>query len=423
MSERHIVLFDLYATGHHGQYIQMLLKYWVDKRMRGRLSAVLAPEFPSLFPDVATFAAKHRETGITLTSIADSPHLEHGSLVQFVQRDLMHGRALRHTVRDLQPDHILIMYVDHAQLSLWTDLTFDYPVDVSGIYFRPSFHYASLGSPPISIGDRLGRMRKKVTLWGALRNPHLHTIFSLDPFAVESINRLSGVDKAVPLPDGIDLSDSAHSGRPPWPTRESGDKRSTALLFGVLNRRKGVMHVLESLRSLPASLQSRLRLALAGPVQDEERETILSAIEAARISTQVEIVLEEQFVPADRAQVYIASADIALVVYQQHVGSSNVLVRAAAAGTPVLGSDFGLVGEQIRRNRLGLAIDTTSATAIARGFAEFLERPGPISFDPDAAAAFAEANSAENFAATIFGRLTNSSEHRARSASLLDETR
>jgi len=82
-----------------------------------------------------------------------------------------------------------------------------------------------------------------------------------------------------------------------------------------------------------------------------------------------------------------------------------VLVRAAHARRPVLTSDYGTVGAHTRRHRLGLAVDTTRAEAVAGGLAAWLESPSTLAYDADSAAAFAAANTAEAFAKTFFTSL------------------
>lgn len=402
MSDPHILLFDSYASGHHGDYIQMLLDHWVANAPDGRLDLVLPSNFSSVFPDVADFARRHCDRGISLHSIRGERTLKHGSPFSFVRRDLAQGEMIRNAIQDLRPDHCLLMHIDHAQLSLWMDLRFDWPVSISGIYFRPSFHYAEIGSPPHNLRERMGRIRKRVMLSWAFTNPHLKILFSLDPFAVSHINRLSREARAVALPDGLDFSSRDHD---PMQAEVHPRDRYRALLFGVLSRRKGVFAVLEALGRLPREMQRRLEVTFAGRLSNGDREDILRAVESARASSDVEIVLEDRYIPDSKVESYLEAADLILVTYQRHVGSSNVLVRAAAAQRPVLGSDFGLVGEQIRRNHLGLAVDTTSPKHLAAGLETFIRNPDSLPFDPGAARRFAESNSAEAFARTIFSHL------------------
>jgi hypothetical protein len=63
------------------------------------------------------------------------------------------------------------------------------------------------------------------------------------------------------------------------------------------------------------------------------------------------------------------------------------------------------VGVQVRRHRLGLTIDATSADEIRSALLRWLERPATMPFDPAAARKFAAANTADAFAETIFSRL------------------
>ena len=113
------------------------------------------------------------------------------------------------------------------------------------------------------------------------------------------------------------------------------------------------------------------------------------------------------------ARAILAACDLSLLTYQRPVGASNVMTWAAAAGVPVLATEYGVVGEQVRRHRLGLALNTTDADAIRAALENWLERPETIPFDLEATSAFARANTAELFAATIFSRLMPSQQERS----------
>ena len=416
MSERHILLFDAYASGHHGLYVHMLVQGWISNELRGRLDLVVPPDFEEVFPEVATYAYGHGDRGIRLSPFTRKKESGHGSTLDHIRRDLDHGRIMRRAILDRRPDHCLMMYMDHCQLSLWTNLRFDFSVTLSGIYFRPSFHYTEIGSPPRSPMERMQRRRKRAILSAALRNPHLQTVFSLDPFAVPHINRLATSNKAVALPDGITK----------WKRKEGvafqdsrkRRRRCIALFFGGLNHRKGIIHVLESLPGLPRSMQDRLHLVLAGPILPSERKEIVRILQAARTSTAVQITLDDRYIPDEDLQAYIESVDVVLVAYQRHIGSSNVLIRAAAAAKPVLGSDFGLVGAQIRQHKLGLAIDTTSRDMIAKGLHRCIHEPDSLPFDSERALRFAHDNSADAFAKTIFDHLASTPPSRTSTGTL-----
>jgi glycosyltransferase involved in cell wall biosynthesis len=97
-----------------------------------------------------------------------------------------------------------------------------------------------------------------------------------------------------------------------------------------------------------------------------------------------------------------AAASLVLVPYQRHVGSSGVVVRAAAAGVPVLGPSYGMLGMLIEDRCLGESVDTTRPEELAAGLARFLDPSTPFPFDAEKARAYAAANTEEAMASTLF---------------------
>jgi glycosyltransferase involved in cell wall biosynthesis len=81
---------------------------------------------------------------------------------------------------------------------------------------------------------------------------------------------------------------------------------------------------------------------------------------------------------------------------------SAILVRAAAAQKPVLSSNYGLMGEMVKRYRLGLTVDASVPAEIAKGLTQFLISSPKEFCDLSSMKAFAEQNSAEKFASTVF---------------------
>jgi len=116
----------------------------------------------------------------------------------------------------------------------------------------------------------------------------------------------------------------------------------------------------------------------------------------------VQVVLRDERVPDDEVPDLLGAADVVLLPYQRHLGSSGVLVRAAAAGTPVLGDGYGLLGAQIRRHALGITVDATQTGDLVRGLHRCVTMPLDALFDAEAAAAFARHHTAEHFAETIY---------------------
>lgn len=387
-----VVLLNLYHGGHHGQHVLELVRYWSQYLHPGTLHVVVTEAFVQQNPEISAVAATCPR--IQLHSVAPFP-----TPTSLVAWDIRHGLEAQRWAHKLQADHLVFLYLDHAQLSLSTFLRGG-TTAYSGIHFRPSFHYHTLGSPARSFRERLGRMRKAMLVRMMLSNPNVHTLFELDEYAVPFIRSLRpSRDVAVHLPEVLAAAPPAS---PPAFMAQAEPHRRTALLFGALDTRKGLHLVLEAAERLDRVQQEQFCLVLAGKLVEPD---LAPRIERLIRESRVQVVFEDRFVEENEIQPMIAAVDLNLVPYVGHIGSSGVLVRAAAAGKPVLATDFGVVGAHVRRYRLGRAVDTWTPEPLTMALRDWLADPSSVPFSPQRARAFAEANTAETFASTFFDRL------------------
>ena len=395
----HLMLFDLLSGGHHAQYIGQLAEHWAARNADGHLH-IVAPE--ALAENSAPLGSILRtHPGIAFVPVQEPLHLAEGGAYSQLRNVLRHGRLLRRYVEQIRPDHCLLMYFDQVQLPLTLGLRFDFPVRFSGIYFRPSFHYAAISGAAATLRDRAAGMRKRALLSAALRNPHLGHLFCLDPLAVPFVNGQRWKVRVAALPDGVE---SRAPTRSPLETRDAwgiDTGKSVLLFFGSMAARKGIYQVIEALKLLPAEDQQQLALAVIGAAAAGEEARLEQALSALRKQSAVQVAADNRFVPDAEIPAAFAAADLVLLPYQRHVGSSGVLVRAAQARTPVLGSDYGLLGEQIRRHALGRAVKSGSPAALASALQDWVRDPLSWPFDTDSAGRFAAENTAEGFARTI----------------------
>jgi glycosyltransferase involved in cell wall biosynthesis len=147
-----------------------------------------------------------------------------------------------------------------------------------------------------------------------------------------------------------------------------------------------------------------------GEANPRDRDRIERKIQTLCETKPIQIVRHYEFVPDDDVPAYFQLADVALAPYQKHVGMSGIVQFSAATQTPVLSSDYGLMGELVRRYRLGLAVDTTVPQHLSRGIGQLLQ--GDLSQWCDRAKMqqFAQQNSIERFTETIFRHLCPSAE-------------
>ncbi len=398
-----LLLFDLYHRGHHGQHIRVLLDYWTQHDLPGQLDIVVSQALCARFPELVETAAA--APGATIHPVEEVGLREKTGRMAVLQNDRHIGRLLRRAVAQHRPDHAMLMYFDHLQFSLATGLRFGFPVQFSGTYFRPSFYYRQQDESPASVRTVLDDLQKQTLLRLALRNPHIDTLFTLDPYAVAPIERLGTGTCVVHLPEPFE-ADMPQGDAPEHTRRRLGveEGREVLLLFGSLDVRKGVLELLDALQALPETLARRACLVMAGEM-DAGRAEMLEAIAALRQQGALQVVHLDAFVSDEEMHNLFRTAALVLLPYQHHVGSSGVAVRAAAAGVPVLGPRYGMLGTLIRDRTLGLSVDTTQPAALAHGLAQFLDVAAPYPFDVSSAQAYAAANTEQAMASTVFDHL------------------
>jgi glycosyltransferase involved in cell wall biosynthesis len=404
------VLFDLYGSGHHRSYLEHLARYRASASVQGKLVVASTPEVFGQHPGFARWLDEQDPTRIGRHEVQGAHGLRVDTLnaAEILWNDRIHGKCLREVVRSLRPDHVVIMYMDSAKWSLAFGLRFGYPVRMAGILFR--------SPPPIApSSDRSPRRRftrwlKLAILSRALANPHLGCVLCPDPGGVELVGRLDRDVRAVLLPESIDTSHprlDAQSVKERWGLSPD---RFVALLFGSISERKGVLQTVSALTHLSTDSQHRMALVLAGRMVESERDRIEQLVSQQRAATHVQIIVDDRYIEEREIQSLFAAADVALLPYVGHVGSSNVLVRSASEGCPVIGPAEGFMGTTIRSNRLGLSIDVTDSRVLAGALESLVGSPGPARaldgyFSREDAARYAEGHTVDQFGRTVLGSL------------------
>lgn len=403
-SDRKLMLFDLSIYGHHPSYIQHLIEYWYKQRLSGSLDIVVSPKFIQEHSDVVSRASELSQANINFVAIAP---VEEAALKS---RKSGFSRALRafqewnlfcKYAGLLKATQCLIMYFDTCQLPLAFGR--GAPCPFSGIYFRPTFHYDDFTNYLPSLKDRIQQQREKFILSLVLRNSQLQTLFCLDPFVVKYFDRFRTKVEPVHLPDPVQIQNVTE-----FQSKQIREKlgikpdRKVFLLFGALDGRKGIYQLLEAILLLPPVLCHKLCLVFIGESNSLDKELIESQVATVCRSQPVQICRYYEFVPEQDVPAYFQLADVVLAPYQRHVGMSGILMLAAAAQKPVLSSNYGLMGEIVQRYRLGITVDSTVPSEIAKGLTRFLLESPEALCDRTKMQLFAEQNSAERFASVIF---------------------
>jgi glycosyltransferase involved in cell wall biosynthesis len=272
---------------------------------------------------------------------------------------------------------------------------------VSGILFRPSVHYSTIGPYKPSRGERLRDGRKELLYRLMLCNPALERVLSLDPFFPEHARKhYAHGDKVVALPDP---ANPPVDSRPPAETAGFAPSgRVGFLLFGYLTERKGPLAVLDALYLLRPEIAARVAVLFAGRVDPALRERLNQRQrDLAEHCPELWLRIDDRRLDQAELASLVRQSDVVLAPYQRFVGSSGVLLWAAISGRPVLAQEFGLVGRLTRDHRLGVSVDSSNSSHLAREIAHMVEC-GPSTFiDRPAAASFAAAQTPQRFASLV----------------------
>jgi len=156
---------------------------------------------------------------------------------------------------------------------------------------------------------------------------------------------------------GIDPSRISVIPLPIAPCDDQPPPRPTArrfLLFGTLRMNKGIQVALDAIRALP---RDDVELHLAGRGHPHLEAVVEEAARADR-----RITAEIGYVPPDRQDELFRSADVILLPYTEFSAQSGVLRDAYAYRRPVIASDVGALGREVRELGTGLVVAPGSVT-------------------------------------------------------------
>jgi glycosyltransferase involved in cell wall biosynthesis len=422
-SDRRLLLFDLALGGHHGSYIRHLLDYWVmagetdsansDAKSVG-IDIVVSPDFFRVHSDVVEQVHRLSQFDIQLLTITESEAATlapRNSSWQRLWRNIQEWQLLRHYATKQKSTSALLLYLDTCELPMALGLAA--PCPVSGIYFRPTFHYARLASDQHAPSrwqthwqTHWQTQRQQWLLHRLLHHPQLQTLLCLDPFAAAELAQIPHPAEVAYLPDPVQFRPSPEAALQHLRSRLGIDPhRRVLLLFGALDGRKGIDQLLAAIALLPASQCESLCLLLVGGTSAREQERIRAKSMEVRQTHPIQLIEDYRFVAEAEVPAYFQLADLVLAPYQRHVGMSGILLLAAAAGKPVLSSNYGLMGELVRRHQLGIAVDSTQPWAIAQGLLHSLQTPLEELGDRTQMQQWAAQNSTDAYAATVFRAL------------------
>jgi glycosyltransferase involved in cell wall biosynthesis len=355
----HIHLVEPLSSGHRMHFIKRLVETQAPN-VTWSLSTFPSTRQHPIFAEIASrFSQIHEIPG----EVAFLSGLKgRGGFSQSRQWRSLFAHHWQSLTVDARGDLAFLPFLDYClYASGWSGLPF-LETPVAGIAMRPTFHYRNMGvAAPYSCAHPfqcwlLGRL---------LRQPRLVRFLTIDEPLRDWIDRFrpGHAAKTTYIQDPADLL--------PGATRTAGRARfgipehqRIVLVYGAISLRKGIQALLEALSIGPC--HSDLAVLLVGRWEDSVRP-LLETPHFKDLHQKGRLHLFDSYADAKLEALAFATADVVWMVYRNFYGSSGVLMQAAMAGVPVIGSHAGLIGWMIKKHDLGEAIKDDAPSTIVDG--------------------------------------------------------
>lgn len=305
-------------------------------------------------------------------------------------------------------------YLDSCMLEIATLRPGRLQAKLSGTLFRPTLHYHTFeyhrgqSWPP---GRKSWLYNYLLTILVARRR-FISEILTLDPFAPFYYDRLTATSKFRYLPDYVQREDSpilrADLGLPA--------DRTVFLLAGGISNYKGVRELLEGVRLACVECEAfrdRAAVVLAGRILESHDLIYDRVAELASRYPELCIQIFDRRLTEREFFSFVAAADVICLPYIEFAGMSSLLLHAAAYEHPVIGPEYGLLGELIRRYHLGVVCRPTAVETLKDALCSFVSSSvNGRAFGSEGMRLFAAGHSVDSFGQEICDAMLRAACHR-----------
>jgi len=379
-----ILLFDTITDGHHPDYLIHLIGFYSGNQ-EVELFVATGESFKSQFD--ARQKDENNQWGDNVTFLGiptDKLNSIHSKPIYL--RSSIEWNLLVETAKEINASQVLLMYFDYYQLGILIGKKA--PCPVSAIYFRPNFTENDNG---------IYLQIKKWMLSKVLKSGQIQNLFCLVHALVPYMKGQKTQTQIIPICDPIKQFEISKSETAEFKNNyKIPTDKKMFLNFGYLDDRKGMEVFIDACATLSSEALAKICLLLAGPVP-EYYEKIIEA-KLAQVP-ELEVIRCYGYLPAREVQICFEISDVVLILYQDFLNMSSVLIRAAMANKPTFATQTGMIGELVSRNKVGVTVDATSVSEVSNELNAIIKNG--ITYSEDNLKQLAEENSLNSFLSTI----------------------
>ena len=379
-----ILLFDTITDGHHPDYLIHLIGFYSGNK-DVELYVSTGESFKSQFD--ARQKAEDNPWGDNVTFLpipTDKLNSIHSKSIYL--RSIIEWNLLVETAKEINASQVLLMYFDYYQMGILIGKKA--PCPVSAIYFRPNFTENNNGVYP---------QIKKWMLSKVLKTGQIKNLFCLVHALIPYMKGQKTQTQIIPICDPIKQFEISKSEIAEFKNKfKVPTDKQIFLNFGYLDDRKGMEVFIDACSTLSKEALAKICLLLAGPVP-EYYEKIIEA-KLAQVP-ELEVIRCYGYLPAREVQICFEISDVVLILYQDFLNMSSVLIRAAMANKPTFATQTGMIGELVSKHNVGVTVDATSVSEVANELKAIINNG--ISYSEDNLKQLAEENSLNSFLSTL----------------------
>ena len=330
-----ILIFEPRIVGHRLTWLRYITEDFLDSGytivwaidLSSRARDIIEEQLVPLFPKVSLVSVFNENGGwrggSKITSLDECRKISQAKHVFLNELDEIASNLLRRAALGIYPPSSL-------------------KGRLSGVYFRPRFLTAPVW--------QLGNIIKAAGFRRLCTQDWFRYIYLMDEYLISSLkDNNKGLFHFLPDPWSGDFSCPSEDARM---ALDIPVNKIVFLFYGIGDRRKGLHLIVDAMEKLVSD--PRIFLLCAGTMNHDRN--LLKRIDILEKRGSAKMI--NRYISEEEERFSFCSADVVLLPYIHHYGSSGVLSRAAAAGKMVIASDEGLLAKRIREHHLGFLFQT-----------------------------------------------------------------